>query len=160
MLPFVHLRFAACDALLANMTGTSRAARHIREEQLFISIVTETYPPEVNGVAMTTGKLVDGLMRRGHRICLIRPRQFGNEAAKATALLSEILVAGMPLPLYAGLRIGLPFHEEVVRMSRGRVRRRLKGDSTDRGGPRPAIPATFPPARCTGMDRCRTSRSR
>ncbi|PKO58522.1 MAG: glycoside hydrolase, partial [Betaproteobacteria bacterium HGW-Betaproteobacteria-19] len=29
--------------------------------QLRIAVVTETYPPEVNGVAMTTGRVVDGL---------------------------------------------------------------------------------------------------
>jgi glycosyltransferase involved in cell wall biosynthesis len=90
------------------MTSRSPAARHIQEAHLFISIVTETYPPEVNGVAMTSAKLVDGLMRRGHRICLVRPLQYRGEVAKATPLLSEMLVAGMRLPLYAGLRIGLP----------------------------------------------------
>ena len=46
-----------------------------REPRLRIALVTETYPPEVNGVAMTLGRMVDGLLERGHRVQLIRPRQ-------------------------------------------------------------------------------------
>ena len=36
--------------------------------QLRIAVVTETYPPEVNGVAMTLGRLVNGLQVRNHQI--------------------------------------------------------------------------------------------
>ncbi|HSN63445.1 MAG TPA: glycosyltransferase family 1 protein, partial [Azonexus sp.] len=42
---------------------------------LDITFVTETYPPEVNGVAMTVGRLVGGLRELGHRVSVIRPRQ-------------------------------------------------------------------------------------
>ncbi len=42
---------------------------------LDIAFVTETYPPEVNGVAMTVGRLVGGLRELGHRVSVIRPRQ-------------------------------------------------------------------------------------
>lgn len=42
---------------------------------LDITFVTETYPPEVNGVAMTVGRLVGGLSERGHRVSVVRPRQ-------------------------------------------------------------------------------------
>jgi hypothetical protein len=34
---------------------------------LKITFVTETFPPEVNGVAMTVGRLVSGMRERGHR---------------------------------------------------------------------------------------------
>ncbi|MBC8040385.1 MAG: glycosyltransferase family 1 protein, partial [Opitutaceae bacterium] len=37
-----------------------------------IALVTETYPPEINGVAMTLSHLVEGLARRGHRVTVIR----------------------------------------------------------------------------------------
>ena len=40
-----------------------------------IAIVTETYPPEVNGVAMSIARVVDGLQRRSHELQLVRPRQ-------------------------------------------------------------------------------------
>ena len=42
---------------------------------LRVAVVTETYPPEVNGVAMTLGRLVEALQRRSHHVQLIRPRQ-------------------------------------------------------------------------------------
>ena len=45
---------------------------------LRIAIVTETFPPEVNGVAMTLGRIVEGLLKRGHAVQVVRPRQ-GNE---------------------------------------------------------------------------------
>lgn len=68
------------------------------------AIITETYPPEVNGVALTVQGLEQGLRARGHEVTLIRPRQ-QNEAAGAA---HEVLVRGAPLPRYPGLRLGLP----------------------------------------------------
>ena len=44
---------------------------------LRIAVVTETYPPEVNGVSLTIARFVEGLRRRGHDIQLVRPRQDG-----------------------------------------------------------------------------------
>ena len=46
---------------------------------LKIAFVTETHPPEVNGVAMTVGRLVGGLRERGHRfgLAVIDKRQIG-----------------------------------------------------------------------------------
>src|SRR5262245_17406190 len=42
---------------------------------LRIACVTETYPPEVNGVATTVARLVEGLRERDHEVQLVRPRQ-------------------------------------------------------------------------------------
>ena len=42
---------------------------------LRIALVTETYPPEVNGAAMTLQRLTEGLVRRGRELQVIRPRQ-------------------------------------------------------------------------------------
>ena len=41
---------------------------------LRIALVTETYPPEVNGVAMTLGRLSRGLLNHGHQLQVIRPQ--------------------------------------------------------------------------------------
>jgi len=71
---------------------------------LQIAFVTETYPPEVNGVAMTVGRLVEGLRARGHGVSVVRPRQHRGDLAAD----SDLAVAGMPLPGYQGLRLGLP----------------------------------------------------
>lgn len=73
-----------------------------------IALVTETYPPEVNGVAMTLGRLADGLRRRGHDLHLVRPRQQRGEPVAKESDFSELLVGSLPLPRYPGLRFGLP----------------------------------------------------
>ncbi|TDR43142.1 glycosyltransferase involved in cell wall biosynthesis [Tahibacter aquaticus] len=72
-----------------------------------IAIVTETYPPEINGVALTVQSLAQGLHGRGHQVQLIRPRQ---PAADADAALvdDDVQVTGAALPRYPGLRFGLP----------------------------------------------------
>ena len=38
------------------------------------AIVTETYPPEINGVALTVRGLEQGLRARGHEVGVGRPR--------------------------------------------------------------------------------------
>src|SRR5690606_641622 len=53
------------------------------------AIVTETYPPEVNGVALTVQGLGQGLRARGNTVDLIRPRQPGDSAGP-----HELLVRG------------------------------------------------------------------
>lgn len=73
-----------------------------------IAMVTETYPPEVNGVARTIGRMAEGLQQRGHSIQLVRPRQNGHDHAAATAAFSELLRPGIPIPRYTQLRMGMP----------------------------------------------------
>ncbi len=71
-----------------------------------LCIVTETYPPEVNGVAMTLSRISAGLREQGHTVTIVRPRQ-SSEAQNATYD-DETIVPGLPLPGYDGLRFGLP----------------------------------------------------
>lgn len=80
---------------------------------MHIALVTETYPPEVNGVAMTLSRLANGLVNRGHRVTLVRPRQrreasFGPRIHNAAADLDQCLVGGWPIPFYNSLRMGAP----------------------------------------------------
>lgn len=84
--------------------------------QLRIAVVTETYPPEVNGVAMTLGRLVDGLQVRNHQVQLIRPRQHSDDQPQPTATLSEHLQRGIALPRYEGLKMGLPAKAALTRL--------------------------------------------
>ena len=72
---------------------------------MHIAYVTETYPPELNGVALTVARLVRGLRARGHAVQLIRPRQPG-EAERDSD--DEWRAPGIPIPMYAALRIGMP----------------------------------------------------
>ena len=57
-----------------------------------IAIVTETYPPEINGVALTVHAFVNELARQGHELHLVRPRQAATSAVSA-AVTSESTVA-------------------------------------------------------------------
>ena len=84
--------------------------------QLRIAVVTETYPPEVNGVAITLGRLVNGLQARNHQIQLIRPRQHADDQPHPTATLSEHLQRGIALPHYEGLKMGLPAKGALTRL--------------------------------------------
>jgi glycosyltransferase involved in cell wall biosynthesis len=84
--------------------------------QLRIAVVTETYPPEVNGVAMTLGRLVDGLQVRNHQVQLIRPRQHADDQPHPTASFSEHLQRGIALPRYEGLKVGLPAKAALTRL--------------------------------------------
>lgn len=72
--------------------------------KLDIAFVTETYPPEVNGVAMTVGRLVEGMRQRGHRVEVLRPRQGEADAGGE----HDVPFAGIALPGYPGLQFGLP----------------------------------------------------
>ncbi len=77
-----------------------------RYDQVRIGIVSETYPPEINGVALTVHSLAAGLASQGHTVDLIRPRQqqpFEDEPGIVT-----LEVRGASLPRYPGLRFGLP----------------------------------------------------
>ena len=60
---------------------------------LKITLVTETFPPEINGVALTLEKLHNFLNISGHQPSIIRPRRF-SETRKPE------LVQGFPIPMY------------------------------------------------------------
>ncbi len=68
------------------------------------AIVTETWPPEINGVALTVQAKEQGLRARGHDVELIRPRQAHGQLGAA----HELLVPGLPIPGYPAMRFGLP----------------------------------------------------
>lgn len=77
-------------------------------EKFRVAVVTETYPPEINGVAMTVARLVEALLARGHEVHLVRPRQHATTAGSGSGLLAETLTLGLPIPRYPELRLGLP----------------------------------------------------
>jgi glycosyltransferase involved in cell wall biosynthesis len=71
-----------------------------------IGIVSETYPPEINGVALTVHSLAAGLAARGHSIDLIRPRQ--PQQHQHEPGIDVLDMRGGALPRYPGLRFGMP----------------------------------------------------
>ena len=86
------------------------------QRSLRVAVVTETYPPEVNGVAMTLARMVEGLHRRNHDVQLIRPQQDGRETAECGVRFHEVLTRGLPIPRYPNLRMGVPSKRTLVRL--------------------------------------------
>ena len=82
---------------------------------LRIAVVTETFAPEVNGVAMTLGRIVEGLLQRGHAVQMVRPRQ-SREASEPREGLDQVLSHGIPVPSYGELRFGLPSKGRLVKL--------------------------------------------
>ncbi|APZ43705.1 glycosyltransferase family 4 protein [Acidihalobacter ferrooxydans] len=78
---------------------------------LNIAMVSETWPPEINGVANTLHHWVEALLERGHRVQLIRPRQAADDGAPRPSRnprFYERLVPSVPLLSYPGLHFGMP----------------------------------------------------
>ena len=82
---------------------------------LHIDVVTETFPPEVNGVAMTLGRLTSGLRALGHRVRIYHPRQPSSGATGHNGRLSEHPLPGIRIPLYRELPLGWPATRRLVR---------------------------------------------
>lgn len=77
-----------------------------------IAYVTETYPPELNGVSLTVERTVRFLRAQGHLVELIRPRQPGEARLDAD---DEMRTAGCAIPVYRELRFGLARAATLVR---------------------------------------------
>jgi glycosyltransferase involved in cell wall biosynthesis len=88
----------------------------VGRKSLRIAVVTETYPPEVNGVAMTLGHFVSGLLRRQHEVQMIRPRQASGDRAGSGERFQEVLQRGVPIPRYPALKMGLPAKQALTRL--------------------------------------------
>ena len=86
------------DALEKRTLKTTRCLK--------IAIVTETWPPEINGVALSILQLTKGLQKRGHKILLVRPRQ--NVRDYNFTPDQECLVKSQSIPKYTQLQFGWP----------------------------------------------------
>ena len=84
--------------------GSQRSAFDLRH----ICVITETYPPEVNGVAFTLAHLVDGLSARGHAVSVVRPHQQASDRPDCRCGPNVTLVPSLPFPWYKELQIGIP----------------------------------------------------
>ncbi len=74
-----------------------------------IDIVTDTYEPDVNGVAMTLGRLTRGLRGRGHQVHIVH-------TAEPSGSEDETALRGVSLPGYQEVRVGLPKPMKLRRM--------------------------------------------
>lgn len=84
-------------------------------QALRIAVVTETWPPEVNGVAITLSKLIHQLSLKNHTIQLIRPKQDKADKGQDHNGWSELLLRGLPIPRYPQLKLGLPSKKALIK---------------------------------------------
>ena len=76
---------------------------------LHIAIVSETWPPEINGVSFSMLQLAKGLQQRGHSILLIRPQQKNDGRISVDFRPDmECLVKAQAIPKYNQLQFGMP----------------------------------------------------
>ena len=77
---------------------------------MYIVFITETWPPEVNGVALTVYGYAHGLAARGHRVDVVRPG-----AADHDGVVPLLPARGVRIPRYTELRFGLPQYSTLRR---------------------------------------------
>eukprot|EP01035_Chromulina_nebulosa_P038787 gene38787-52392_t len=84
-----------------------------------IAYISETYPPEINGVSLTVARTLTTLRERGHRVLLVRPRQPGESSRDDD---HEWRSFGRPIPVYPDLRFGLALPASLrARLERSRA---------------------------------------
>ncbi len=85
------------------------------DKPLWIEVVTDTYVPDINGVANSLGRLCAGLRARGHRVEVVRSGKDGPDG--------ESGMMWWPLPGYWEIKVGAPWP--------GQLRRRWKKNRPD-----------------------------
>lgn len=80
-----------------------------------IALVTETFPPDVNGVAMTLYRLSRGAVERGHAYTVYRPRPHLPLPEPGVGDPQMVTLGGLPIPGYPELRFGLPTAGKFLR---------------------------------------------
>jgi phosphatidylinositol alpha 1,6-mannosyltransferase len=74
-----------------------------------IAIVTESFPPDVNGVAHSVVRVAEHLIRRGHTPVVIAPAPSSvTRAETGVHPYPVIRVPSVAVPRYRGFRLGLP----------------------------------------------------
>ncbi|MCB1757117.1 MAG: glycosyltransferase family 1 protein [Gammaproteobacteria bacterium] len=80
---------------------------------LYLAFVTETWRPDINGVAISCGKIVDGLHGLGAKIQLIQPVL---ESADAEPQYDVRTVGGFRLPFYPDVTAGVSSKQKLAQI--------------------------------------------
>jgi phosphatidylinositol alpha 1,6-mannosyltransferase len=73
-----------------------------------VAIITESFPPDVNGVAHTVLRAAEQLVQRGHHPLVIAPRPPRGTRHVGPFPYPVVRVPALPLPGYPSFRLGLP----------------------------------------------------
>ncbi|MEM1158955.1 MAG: glycosyltransferase family 1 protein [Verrucomicrobiota bacterium] len=81
-----------------------------------LALVTETFPPEVNGVAMTLNRLAQQLCQQGIDLQLVHPRPRATHDWGLKGEWESVYVYGFPIPGYPEAQIGMPSRGKLIRL--------------------------------------------
>jgi phosphatidylinositol alpha 1,6-mannosyltransferase len=74
-----------------------------------VAIISESFPPDINGVAHSVVRVAEQLVARGHRPLVIAPEPASGTARVAGRLPYPVVrVPSVPMPGYPSFRLGLP----------------------------------------------------
>jgi phosphatidylinositol alpha 1,6-mannosyltransferase len=91
-------------------------------EGVRVAYVTESFPPDVNGVAHTAVRVAEHLVSRGHEPLIIAPEPARGQALPDPSFDFPIVrVRSVGLPVYPGFRVGLPGRAVREAISRHRA---------------------------------------
>src|SRR5436309_2064157 len=84
-----------------------RRAPHLNAMR--VAIITESFPPDINGVAHSVVRVAEHLVASGHEPLVIAPEPASGTARVAGHLPYPVVrVPSMPMPGYPSFRLGLP----------------------------------------------------
>ncbi len=109
---FIYFYYGQLDGV-SNYSSFSRSLKRPGR----VSIVTDTFLPDVNGVAMTLSQLCQELRHRGHQLEVVYPKAETRAAIPGIAVRE---VPGVSLPGYPEVRLGLPQPGKFLRAWRER----------------------------------------
>lgn len=76
---------------------------------MHVAIITESFPPDVNGVANSVVRVAAHLRRRGHHPLVIAPTPAsGRRDVAGPHPYPVVRVRSVPVPRYRSFRLGLP----------------------------------------------------
>lgn len=76
-----------------------------------LALITDTYPPQINGVSRTLEQLTNYLVSTGHEVLVVHPQYRSAEqpALNQSALQPEVIeIKAWPLPFYEEVMVALP----------------------------------------------------
>ncbi len=80
-----------------------------------IAIVTESFPPDVNGVAHSVVRAAEHLVARGHEPLVIAPAPPGTRRRDTDRYPYPVVrIPSVPLPRYQGFRLGVPTNNRLA----------------------------------------------
>ena len=78
-----------------------------------LAVVSETFLPEVNGVALTLATLLEKLATRDFEITVFRPWREDLNSGPTLPGIAEVRLPGFPIPGYPQLRMGWPASQQL-----------------------------------------------